>query len=288
VSLLILGTSGWIISSNEGFPQRFPTYLAYKSSSTWGNERNVNDECVSKYGGDQYCLVNDIHAVSTDLLIGDSHANHFYHGLAKRLAKKDRNLLMIGAGGCPPLIDIDMGFHYAHGRRLRCMDRMNEVYMTLLENETISHVYLAFAQDTMFDERLEFEDYRGELNFDLNRKDAVFNALMRTIGLAQDNNKAVSVLMDLPENTHQEFLNCLLSHKTETACSEELQIKSMNVSYLNLLERLDSEGIQVIDTSFALNLFPRLSNGDYLYRDGTHLSLAGSVFVGENILLSDE
>lgn len=288
ISLVILGAAGWIISSNDGFSQRFPTYEAYKSSNTWGEERNVDNECVSKYGGDQYCLVNDVSADLTDLLIGDSHANHFYPGLAERLAEKDRNLLMIGAGGCPPLIDIDMGFHYVHGRRLRCMDRVNDEYMRLLENDSVAHVYLAFAQDTLFDERLDFTDYRGELNFYINREDAVFNALMRTIRLAQENGKMVSVLMDLPDNTHQTFLTCLMSQNTELACIEEWQLKSMNISYLKLLERLDDEGVNVIDTSFALNQFPLLSNGDYLYRDGTHLSLAGSLYIGENIVLSND
>lgn len=288
LALLTLGFLGSLISYNNGFSGRFPVYSSYINSNTWGAERNVEAECVSKYGGDQYCLVNDIQSNITDLLIGDSHANHFYHGLADRLGLDGRNLLMIGAGGCPPLIDIDMGFHYVHGRRLHCLRRVNEEYKSLLENETITHVYLAFIQDQIFDERIEFIDYRNEIDFHVDREDAVFDALMRTVRLAQDNHKVVSVLMDLPNNSHGDFLECLLERNSETDCIETWQLEDMSVAYLTLLERLTTEGVQVIDTSFALNFFPVLNDGNYLYRDSTHLSLFGSRFLGANISLPHE
>ena len=53
---------------------------------------------------------------------------HFFIGLDSILKNKSENLLMLGAGGCPPLIDLDMGPHYAHGVKLRCFDRMNNLY----------------------------------------------------------------------------------------------------------------------------------------------------------------
>ena len=287
-SLLVLASAGVIIFSNNGFADRFPTYIAYTNSNTWANEKNVDGNCVARYGGDQYCLVNDIQSSVTDLLIGDSHANHFYIGLAERLALVDRNLLMIGAGGCPPVLDIDMGYHYTHGRRLSCLDRVNDEYFSLLKNETITHVYLAFLQETMFDERLEFIDYRGEINFDFDREDAAFEAVMRTVNIARDNNKIVSILVDLPDNTHGVFLNCLLSNETEEYCVNKWQLKDMNIAYLRLIDRLSNVGVKIIDTSFALNHFPLLDNGEYLFRDGTHLTSAGSRFVGENIVLPYE
>ena len=287
-SLLVLASAGTIIVSNNGFSDRFPSYAAYNNSNNWGRERNVNEECVARYGGDQYCLVNAPQSNVTDLLIGDSHANHFYHGLAERLTLVDRNLLMIGAGGCPPLIDIDMGFHYFFGRRLNCLDRVNDEYFALLNNETITHVYLAFAQEIMFDERLEFIDNRNEINFDIQREDAVYEALMRTVNIANDNNKVVSIIFDLPDSTHRTFLNCLLSNKSEGDCTQNWQLKDMNAAYLRLIDRLSNVGVNVVDTSFALNYFPRLNNGEYLFRDGTHLTLAGSRFVGENIVLPYE
>ena len=54
--------------------------------------------------------MSDLTQPISTLLIGDSHANHFYIGLDNYLEQKGENLLMLGAGGCPPLIDVDMAF----------------------------------------------------------------------------------------------------------------------------------------------------------------------------------
>lgn len=285
MGLTFLGIAGWIISNSDGFVDRFPSYSNYKKSNTWTSEMNVDDACISKYGGDQYCLIYNIDKNVTDLLIGDSHANHFYIGLAERLSFLDKNLLMIGAGCCPPIIDIKMGFHYIHGRKLNCFVRVNEEYLSLLSNNNIDHIYLSFEQETMFDERIDFVDNRDEIDFSFNREDAVFSALMRTVNIAQNNNKSVSIIMDLPNSTHQDFINCLLLNKSENSCLNTWQPKDMNEKYLKLLKRLSNEGVKVIDTTFALNAFPLLGNGQYLFRDDSHLSLAGSHFVGSNMLL---
>jgi peptidoglycan/LPS O-acetylase OafA/YrhL len=284
-ALIVLGLTGWFVSSNNGFDERFPVYKTYLSQTKWSDDKNVDAACADQYGGDQYCLINDLSSDVTDVLIGDSHANHFYHGLAERLREVDRNLLMIGAGGCPPLIDIDMGFNYIHGSRLGCLDRVNEEYLSILSAPTVQNVYLAFAQETMFDERLDFVDYSEEIDFSQNRNDAVFAAVMRTVSYAQRNGKLVSILMDLPDTTHADFTRCLLQRNSETECLSVWVVEEQNEEYMRLLNRLREEGVTVIDTSFALDNFPFTAHQSYLYRDGTHLSSDGSHFVASKIIL---
>ena len=78
----------------------------------------------------------------------------FLFGLNKILTEgSDKNLLMTGAGGCPPLIGIDMGYTYVHGSDLKCYQRTNEHFSNLLKKYKIEHVYLAFDEEGLFDER---------------------------------------------------------------------------------------------------------------------------------------
>ena len=286
--LSLIGSLGFFVYSKNGFSERFPEYTIYKSSNLWGAERNVDINCINRFGGDQYCLVDNLNNDVSDILIGDSHANHFYPGLRESLNKHGRNLLMIGAGGCPPLIDIDMGYNYIHGRRLRCLDRVNLEYSDLLELQSIKHVYLAFSQETLFDDRIDFIDIRDEIDFTQNREEAVLAAILRTVNYAKHNGKTVSLLSGLPDNTHSDFLQCLLDGGKEEACINVWKLKKMNMKYEQLLKSLEAFGVNIIDTSIALHSFPFTPDGAYLYRDGTHLTVEGSRYVGSYIRLLNE
>ncbi len=62
----------------------------------------------------------------------------------------------------------------------------------------------------------------------------------------------------------------------------------MNMKYEQLLKSLEAYGVDIIDTSIALHSFPFTHDGAYLYRDGTHLTVEGSRFVGSYIRLLNE
>ncbi len=287
-TLTLIGFIGFFVSSNHGFSERFPYYTNYKLKHAWGAENNADESCIKRYGNDKYCLLTNPNSDVTDILIGDSHANHFYYGLSERLSLDGRNLLMIGAGGCPPLIDIDMGYNYKHGTRLRCLARVNSQYLELLSSESVQHVYIAFAQETMFDEKLDFIDMRGEIDFSLDRQNAVLQGILRTVRYAQVNGKSVSLLLDLPDNTHLDFLQCLLKGKSEDVCINVWKLEKVSAKYIQLVTSLKAFNIDIIDTSFALQMFPFTDEGAYLYRDGTHISLKGSRFIGLNIQIPTE
>ena len=54
-----------------------PSYTEIKQKLHWPATYNKTEECLSIYGGDQYCLISDLRMEPTHLLLGDSHANHF-------------------------------------------------------------------------------------------------------------------------------------------------------------------------------------------------------------------
>jgi hypothetical protein len=199
----------------NGFEDRFPAYKQHVETSSWKTEYNVDPECAAKFGGDQYCLISNPNLPPTDLLIGDSHTNHFFNGLSSHLTKQNRNLLLIGASGCLPLIDVDMAYHYAHGVKIKCYDRLNDEYTTQLSKSPVEHVYLAFAHEMLLDPMVELIDIRNEINFQSNKICSVEDACIRTIELAQRNGKSVSLIVDLTDTTYSAFIKCLAKHNSE-------------------------------------------------------------------------
>ena len=84
---------GILFSSFNGFADRSPSYVEIKQELDWPATYNRTEECLNLYGGDQYCLISDIRREPTHLLLGDSHANHFYFGLNKVLTEGKDNLV---------------------------------------------------------------------------------------------------------------------------------------------------------------------------------------------------
>ncbi len=278
---------GFLGYRNEGFDNRYSAYKEIMKQIKWPERFSITNDCRAKYGGDQYCLISNIKSDPTDILIGDSHANHFFPGLSARFEMLGRNLLMFGAGGCPPLVDIDMGYHYVHGAKLKCKERTSEIYQNLLTNNAVRNVFLSFSSEALFDPKLEYIDSRGEIDFSLDRRKAVIDALLRTINIATHHGKVVYVIEDLPDVTFDSFLNCIIRDDDVKKSLSCLELKGQNPLYFSLLEELKLRGVKIVETHHVLKKFPYTDNGEFLYRDGTHLSFSGSVYVAKELDLRD-
>ena len=283
---------GTLIIHNEGFKGRSYEANQLSIKLEWPIQGNVSNGCISKFGGDQYCVVSDLTQPISMLLIGDSHANHFFIGLDNSLKQKGENLLMLGAGGCPPLIDVDMGIHHAHGVKLKCFERMNSLYKNTLNNNNISRVYLSFAQHTLFDMRLSFIDLQNEINFSADRYQSVKAALIRTINYFTDKGSEVVIIEDLPDSNMEDYALCIFWSGDEKSCLQKLSLQETTKQYDSLLTELESDGYKVMRTRKGLKHFPytKFLDEDYmnnfLYRDNTHLSKEGSIYVIESSEIS--
>jgi peptidoglycan/LPS O-acetylase OafA/YrhL len=278
--MIIVGT--YIVYKN-GYESRFQVYTEVKSTLKWPDENNITADCKNKFGGDQYCLITDPNEVPTDLLIGDSHANHFFFGLSQSLKKQNRNLLMFGAGGCPPLIDIDIGFHYVYGLKLNCNKRTNDKFKSLMLSDSVNNVFLSFSGIDYLDTKVELFDLKGEIDFRTDRASALTNAFLRTIKFAIDNGKRVYVIEDLPNVSFDNFQKCLVQNNDLSVSILCLHILKQPTEYFDMLNIFKTHGAIVIRTNNLLNSFPFTDSGKLLYRDGTHLSFDGSLFFGNSL-----
>jgi peptidoglycan/LPS O-acetylase OafA/YrhL len=280
--LLIEIIIGIYIWQMDGFINKHKAYSEYKIKTKWDDSNNKTKETIEKYGGDQYSIVYNINKPITDLLIGDSHANHFYPGLSKELSKRQKNLLMIGAGGCTPLLEVESGFNFEHGTKFRCYDRMNSLYKITISSNKIDTVYIAFSQYSLFDSTMNFYDKSGEIDFDSNRLKSMILGFKRTIDFINSTGSNVVFIEDLPDIDDIMFRKKLLFSRTLNENIDLLRLKNMNLQYLQLLDSLDGyNGTKILRTRSGLLYFPYTNKGNLLYRDNTHLTKEGSLFIIE-------
>ena len=260
-------------------------YHDLRISSEWGRELNWDYSCRKKYGVDQYCVSNDLMQTPHVLILGDSHANHFYPGFSEQLGGRNEVTMMLGAGGCPPLLGIDMGYNRQQGVNLKCHERMYETLMSIPEFEGVETVYLAFDETGLFDPETHLEDKTGLLSGDLGRHRFVYEAIKRSLDHFGSTGATVVLVEDLPDVTWREFERCVWSKNTFIGCSKSLRTLPQTEAYHAVLDALEADGYQVMRTSSAfasLNLI-HSNEATVLYRDSTHLSKEGSRMMAERL-----
>lgn len=247
----------------------------------WPDSQVLDKDCQKMYGANQYCLINDINLHPTDALIGDSHANHFYPGLRKYLSSKGRNLLMQGGGGCPPFFDVDRGIDRGSNIVFKCQEFLKEPYKNILENKNIETIYLAFHHSFYFSEDFTFIDKKNEILSGSNFQKSS-EALLRTINDIEKAGKKAILLYDLPDlDLDIDFRSCIRSKyifQENKGCMKESFLFNFS-QYDDLIEELENKtDIKVFNTHEYLNNFP-IKDGSFFYRDETHLSTKGSLYL---------
>ncbi|MES2662030.1 MAG: acyltransferase family protein [Pseudomonadota bacterium] len=287
-SLLLFVLVGAIIWKFNGFIDHHPAYRHIKEQLFWSMDRIKTKECSNKYGGDQYCVIFDVKNPITDVLIGDSHANHFFPGLSEKLAVENRNLLMMGAGGCPPFINIDREPDKINGTKFKCFNRMNELYKNLGVNKDINTIFLAFSVHSSFNTKLHPTTNNISLDFKNDQPISVFKALHKTIDYFVAHGKKVVLIEDLPGTNYPVFERCLFKKNSVDDCLSLWKLEDQDIRYKNLIKQLYGyEGLTIVKTEKILNHFPKLPDGSYLYRDDTHLTPEGSKKVFSTLKLKD-
>ncbi len=107
--MFIVGASGFAAYLQSGLPERSNVKDAERFNSQFVGplwKYTQNDICRNRYPFDEadeygwwFCIANTDSSPDL-LLLGNSHANHLFPGLAAEMATKDNSILSIGA--CPP------------------------------------------------------------------------------------------------------------------------------------------------------------------------------------------
>jgi peptidoglycan/LPS O-acetylase OafA/YrhL len=144
VSLLIVGFLGYQIFTNKGYPERIAQIVKAPEDiglKPWEENGWVKqDACLKKFGNFEFCLMQDNMRPITAVLIGDSHANHFYPGLVSNVNLTGGNLLNLGVGAC--LHFVNNSNDVIANQEKNCQSLVNRAIKEAINNPSVHRVFL--------------------------------------------------------------------------------------------------------------------------------------------------
>lgn len=110
ISLWLIGVAGYSIQQKNCYTNcgneksEKEKYSIDNSQKIWSTNGYTSKSCTAKYStlNADFCLLQEQEKSPTALLVGDSHANHFYSALVTNKNLTGGNLLNLGSGGCFP------------------------------------------------------------------------------------------------------------------------------------------------------------------------------------------
>lgn len=281
VLMIFMGAAGFLVYKENGLGFRLQHNEILRKQFDWNSSYNKSDECKKNFPGDDYCNISNPNISPNVAIIGDSHANHFYWGLNEYYTAKNKNLINMGSGGCPPLIGIGMS---GPSTSPNCYSRMLPIFEFILNSKSIDTVYISFWHSAYFDNHLIYFDNLGKI-FTKDNYEYVLKALDRTIMILRERGKRVIIIYDLPD-LKQEIKDCFLKRpvfsKKECSFDESIFIDDFN-AYDRLIKDLVSKNkVEIFYThKYLKGNFPVDIHGVPTYRDYSHLSMNGSLFFSD-------
>lgn len=281
VLIIFVGLVGYVIFKKNGLSFRLQNNDIIRNQFNWNSYYNKSEECQKKFPGDDYCNISNPKAAPNVAIIGDSHANHFYWGLNEFYKARDKNLINMGSGGCPPLIGIKMS---GSNTSPNCYSRMRPIFELILNSKSIETVYISFWHSAYFDNRLIYSDNLRNI-YAKDNYEFFLKALDRTIKILQQHGKRVIIVYDLPDlklNIKDCFIKRPILPKKNCTFDKNI-FRDDFKEYDGLIENLVLKNkVEVFYThKYLNNNFPVDLFGIPTYRDHSHLSINGSLFFSE-------
>ena len=276
ITLSLLGITTYL---NKGFPSRIPEKFL-EIQNLFNKTDNATAQCIRMFGGggNSYCKIDDITKNPTVLLIGDSHANHFYEGLRHYYHGKGENLLSMGAGGCPPFYGIAFAKSLTNSIPLEC-HHYDAAFKTLFKLESIKTVIFAFDHAAHVENSLyvEFQDKISRSSVD---------SIVETIDTVQKSGRKVVLIYDMPD-LNFDIKNCFSMRPIEIgsrscAINDSIWKKDFDKYDVLISELSKNKNLVIFQTQpWIPGNFPIDKNGYPMYMDRTHLNSRGSLFFAD-------
>ncbi|MDD5214628.1 MAG: acyltransferase family protein [Methylococcales bacterium] len=291
VSLLFVGSIGFYIHEQNGYPTRFHYEQNWDKGelgqTAWKAKWLRQKECSNRFGEEYvFCLIQNPENPITVVLFGDSHANHFYPALLENRNLHEDNILNLGGSGCSPFFDTLTD---------KCHASMRKALDFILTTKSVHTVFVSNRDkliiDGLNDPKLPHNQFKTDKTKSENTA-ALFQQTMReTFQQLLAAQKRVIFLTDVPELEFNPTA-CISrpwrlskeSAKMPCAVSRE-QVAKNHQAYLDLVMPVLNEFPQVIvwDTTGAFcdetNCWA-VKDRQMLYRDSDHLSEVGSLYLG--------
>lgn len=297
--IMFIGLIGFITFQQGGLTFRAPIKKLEETHRLieWHDGDNQDNICQKYFGKIfNYCkLAND--TMPTVALLGDSFANSYFYGLSEKLEKNGDHLVMLGAGGCPPIVDITSGFS---GQGDWCKSTSTIAIKQIINTPSIHTVILAanwhfYINGTRFNQRYDKKWEIRSGNRDAINSEVFSTQIKKTIDLLVSAGKNIIIVKQTPE-INIDPASCLIRRPISiTKKNSPCQVSADQVrSYLNEYEVVfdkvvfPTKHVKIIDPIDSLcadNYCSVMDNGNPIYRDDLHLSRYGSTYLANRIYL---
>lgn len=307
--LLAIGATGYLVKQQKGYANRFSVHENWIEGKI-GNEIYRNQGLISeksciqiysklpyeKFPKNQFCLIQNSQQPPSALLLGDSHANHFYQGIILNKTVTGGNLLNLGAAGCFPFFD------NPHNPNPDCHALINEQLEMAIITPSIKTVILAGRAITEINEKT-FLPKKNVANYLSSKTKEIQiehdpyllfqNGMRKTLRRLTDAQKNVVFVLDIPE-LEFEPLSCqqrpwrLNGELAKEPCTvPRLQVEKRQQKYQEIIAPVLAEFPNVT----VWNPLPALCDETYcwaikeqkmLYRDNNHLNETGAIYLYEH------
>jgi peptidoglycan/LPS O-acetylase OafA/YrhL len=287
--MVALGAVGLNIDARDGLEFRLRQFSGLGDQLKWDHLEIPTTGCREqmRLPEMQYCLQSGS-APPKVVLIGDSHANSLYPGLAAAYRKSGTTVLQLGSPGCLPFLgpeNIDTPATECEIVTARAIDFATHA-------PTVDTIIVAtYALRHMTGTILGNEDPNTILPADPVMFAARFRATLRALTAS---NRHIAIVIDWPELGFSPklcFAGRPLAFKRKPAADCFVTREAYDAragAYRQLIATLRGEFPQVVwfDPVPALcseQICPAIRDGHVVYRDDHHLSKFGSAYLGQLI-----
>jgi peptidoglycan/LPS O-acetylase OafA/YrhL len=303
---LIVGALSYNIYSRNGLDQRLRNAQEKTAERAirWGDARRTDAKCEAMYRDKftGHCLIMDEQKKPDAMIIGDSHANHLYWGLASTLGKAGINLLQAASAGCVPLPEImsdNNGQLSTH-----CSAIIEPALDFAINSPDIKTIFLAGRWSTFLTGReLRKTKKQGEEKIlvegkyrpDLSRSDIFAQQMERLLQKLVASGKRIVFVYDIHELPYKASHcatwspNPYITRQPKKDCFMPIdQVLTRDNEFRPQIEQSLAKFPQVIVLDPRQHLCDNtgcwgIENGQILFRDDDHLSYSGSLIVGEKL-----
>ena len=290
VTVAALGYVGALTWLMGGFPARAATQSHLTQQLGWGSDPQ-DDFCKQLFFTDtfrpQFCRITPNQPNPAIVLIGDSKAWHFFHGLNKRAQQHDAGVLALNHAACTAFL----GFTKTAHRRELCLQTTEKALALALTHDSVKTVVFAFSPHWP-DENAWFAPDTLAEQTDAARARVIQETLARHLSALLARGKHIvfirnNVAIDFDPHT------CIQHRprsRAQTICAttREHWLAATDARLRNAIDTVlaDFPLVRVFDLSSVLcdeARCPGIQDGTLLYRASHHLSRDGSDLVAEKL-----
>lgn len=274
LGMLAIGALGYSANKTHGFPER----NIMKDQKVF-NAGDIDHDVFHNYYGKHFftcadpviqkdagnwkgvvrCFQSHATGPVTVLLLGDSHSEHLFLGIAEQLPH------------------INVGFYGKGALPFLSKDEFKLIFESILHNPDIKKVVIS----AMWASRMH----------EISKNESLASELSQTVQALQNSGKKIYISDDIPKFSFDpqrcKFQRPLMQ---STKCDEPRQnLDNQRAKYLADLQKVvrlnpDVEWIEISSLVCSGETCSMARDGQLLYRDNNHLNIPGSQFVGAGIV----